>query len=70
MSRGVVEEPVDVDVRRTVWNGSVPVMFSLAASEVSGTATPRPLFVCRLKSWYLPIVSISSNTLLHLVEYP
>jgi autophagy-related protein 5 len=45
MNKGSGEEPIDADVKRTVWNGTIPVMVSLAVSEVGGTATPRPLFL-------------------------
>lgn len=55
MSRAGTEDAVDDDIRRTIWNGTVPVMFTLAPAEVTGTATPRPLFVRSLSSiwcWY------------------
>lgn len=50
MSRAATEDAVDDGIRRTIWNGTVPVMFTLAPAEVTGTATPRPLFVRRLSS--------------------
>jgi len=66
--------PEDSEIRRAIWEGAIPIVFSIAQDEVTSLQPPFPYYVSSLPHHFLSnqscnVVCVASCLKEHLLSY-